>query len=58
MAGRTVTYDRIVAEMRPQKSETHRTQLNVGGALISSHGEVTTPTTYLITDKLIFNSVL
>ena len=56
--GRTVTYGKILAEIRPQQSETHCTRLTVGGYLINFTGEVTTPTEYLITDKLIFNSVL
>ena len=57
-AGITVTYGRIVAEIRPQKAETHRTRLTVGGNLINSPGDVTTPTADLVTAKLIFNSVL
>ena len=56
--GRTVTYGRIVAEIIPQKAETHRTKLTVGVNLINFHGDVTTPTADLITAKLIFNSVL
>ena len=42
----------------PQKAETHRTRLSVGGNLIYFPGDVTTPTSDLITAKLIFNSVL
>ena len=57
-AGRTVTYVRIVSEIRPQKSEINRTRLTVGGNLINSPGDVTTPTSYLITYKFVFNSVL
>ena len=57
-AGRTVTYGRIVAEIRPQKAETHRTRLTVGGNLVHFPGDVTTPTADLITAKLVFNSVL
>ena len=52
-AGRTVTYGRIVAEIRPQNAETHLTRLTVGGNLINFPGDVTTPTSYLITAKLI-----
>ena len=55
---RTVTYGIIVAEIRPQKTETHRTRLTVGGNLINVPGDVTTHTTDLITAKLIFISVL
>ena len=57
-AGRTVTYGRIVAEIRPQKDETHHTRFTVGGNLINFPGYVTTPTADLVTAKLIFNSVL
>ena len=57
-AGRTVTYGIIVAEIRLQKAETHRTRLTVGGNLIHLPGDVTTPTADLITAKLISNSVL
>ena len=47
-AGRTVTCGRIVAKIRPQKDETHRTRLTVGGNLINFPGNVTTPTADLI----------
>ena len=57
-AGITVTYGRIVAKIRPQTAETHRTRLTVGGNLIHFPGDVTTPTADLITVKLILNSVL
>ena len=55
---RKVTYGIIVAKIRPQKSETYRTRLTVGGNLIPFPGDGTTPTADLITAKLIFNSVL
>ena len=57
-AGKEVTYGRIVAKIRPQKAETHRTRLTVGGNLIHFPGDVTTPTADLIRAKIIFNSVL
>ena len=57
-ASKTVTYGRIVAEIRPQKAETHRTRLTVGGNLIHFLGDVTTPTADIRTAKLIFNSVI
>ena len=53
-----MTYGRIVAKIRPQKAETRRTRLTVGGNLINFPGDVTTPTAYLITAKLILNSLL
>ena len=57
-AGKTVTYGRIVAKILPQKAERHRTRFTVGENLTNFPGDVTTPTAYLITAKLIFNSVL
>ena len=57
-AGTTVTYGIIVAEIRPEKAETHRTRLTVGGNLIIFPSDVTTPTADLIKANLIFNSVL
>ena len=57
-AGRTVTYGRIVAKIRPQKAKTHRTIFTVGGNLINLPGYVTTHTSDLITAKLLFKSVL
>ena len=47
-----------MAKIRPQKAETHRTRLTMGGNLINFPGDVTTPTAYLITAKFIFKSVL
>ena len=57
-AGRTVTYGIILAEIRQQKAETHSTSLTLGGNLINLPGDVTTPTSDIITAKLVFNSVL
>ena len=47
-----------MAEIKPQKTETHYTRLTKGGNLINFPCDVTTPTEDLITAKLIFNSVL
>ena len=47
-----------MAKKRPQKAETHRTRLTVGGKLIDFPSDVTTPTADIITDKLIFNILL
>ena len=57
-AGRTVTYGIIVAKIRPQKADTNRIRLTVGGNLMNLPGNVTTNTADLIMAKLIFNSVL
>jgi hypothetical protein len=55
---RKVTYGRIVATIRPQKSETHRVRLTVGGNLIDYPGDVSTPTADMTTAKILFNSVI
>ena len=52
------TYSRIVCDIRPQKTKTHRVQLTVGGDKLSYEGPVSTPTSYLTTSKLHWNSVL
>ena len=56
--GKTLTYGRIVSEIRPQKAETHHIRLNAGGDLINFPGNVKTTTSDIIPAKLIFNSVL
>ena len=53
-----VTYDRIVCDVRPQKEETHRTRLTVGGNLLDYEGTPTTPTATVTTAKFLFNSVV
>ena len=47
-----------MVKISPQKAETHRTRLTVGGNLINFPGYVKTPTADLIMAKLIFNIVL
>ena len=56
-AGRTVTYEIIVAEIIPQKAETHCTRLTVGENLINFPGDVASSTVNLITAYIIFSSV-
>ena len=56
-ADRIVTYGIIVAKIRPKKAKTHCTRLTVGGNLTNFPGDVTTPTAYFITTKIISNSV-
>ena len=58
LAGRMVTYGRIVDKIRPQKAETHRTRITMRVNLINFPGDITTPTSDIKTAKLIFNSVL
>ena len=55
---KTVTYAIFVCDHRPQKEETRRTRLVVGGNLVIYNGEVSTPTADLTTAKILFNSVL
>ena len=57
-ANKKATYARIVAEIRPQKDEIHRTRLTVGGNLIQYPYDVSTPTSEMTTSKILFNSVL
>ena len=49
---------RAACNIRPQKTETHRTRLTAGGNLIDYPGEVSTPTSYLTTMKLHINSAI
>jgi hypothetical protein len=55
---RKVTYGRIVATICPQKAETHRVRLTVGGNLTDYPGNVSTLTANMITAKILFNSVI
>jgi hypothetical protein len=56
--GRKVTYGRIVVGIRPEKKETHRTRLTVGGNLVDYPGDVSTPTADLTTTKVLLNSTI
>jgi hypothetical protein len=53
-----VTYARIVPAIRPQKEETHRIRVTVGGNLLTYDDDAGTPTTDLTTAKLFFNSII
>jgi hypothetical protein len=57
-AGRTITYGRIVCDLKPHKVEKERTRLTVGGNLIDFPGDVSAKTTDLTTAKCLFNSVI
>jgi hypothetical protein len=50
-----VTYGHICVDHRPQKKETKRTRLTVGGNLIDFPGDVSTPTADPTTAKLVVN---
>jgi Reverse transcriptase (RNA-dependent DNA polymerase). len=56
--GRKVTYARIVPAIRPQKDETHRTRMTVGGNLLQYDQDTGSPAADLVTAKLFFNSVI
>ena len=53
-----MTYARIVCDVHPQKAETNRTQLTMGGDKINIPMDCGTPTASLITVKLLLNSVI
>ena len=55
---RRATYVRDVCDIRPQKTETHRTILTAGGNLIDYPEAVSTSTTDLTTMKLHINSTI
>ena len=53
-----MTYARIVCNVRPQKAETNRTRLTMGGDKINVPMDCGTPTANLLTVKLLLNSVV
>jgi hypothetical protein len=55
---RKVTYGRIIASIRPQKTKTHRTRLTVGGNCLDYPGVTSTPTAKLTIAKCIINSTI
>ena len=56
--GSKVTHSRIVCDIRPQKTKTHRVKLTVGGNKLSYKVPVSTPTSDLTTSKLHWKIVL
>ena len=53
-----MTYKIIVCGIKPQKAETHRTRLTVGGYIIDYPVEVTTPPADTKTDITLINSTI
>ena len=53
-----MTYARIVYSIRPQKAETHRTQLTISSNLLDYKEKTKAPIADLITMKLLLNSIL
>ena len=56
--GRKATYARFVCDIRPQKTETHRTRMTVGGDRINYPGDVDTKTADITTTKILLNCVV
>jgi hypothetical protein len=52
------TYGRFVVDIRPNKTETHRVRLAVGGNLIQYPGDVSTCSADLTTSKCLWNSTI
>jgi hypothetical protein len=52
-----ITYGRIVCEYRSKKKDPYRTRITMGGNLINYPSDCGTPTTDLLTVKLVFNSI-
>ena len=55
---RTVTYLRLVASIRPHKTETHCVRVTVGGNRLYFPGDTTTNCASLTTTKCILNSTI
>jgi hypothetical protein len=53
-----VTYGCFVVDIRPNKTETHRVRLTVGGNLIQYPGDVSTRSADLTTSKCLWNSTI
>jgi hypothetical protein len=54
----TVTYGQIVIDHHPQKEDTNRICITVGGNLINYPFELTTHTTNMVSSKLLWNSTI
>jgi hypothetical protein len=53
--GKIATYGRFMVDIRPNKTETHRVRLTVGGNLIQYTGDVSTRSADLTTSKCLCN---
>lgn len=56
--GRDITYARICANYRPEKSDPNRIRITLGGNLVNYPGDVGTRTADMLTVKLLINSVI
>ena len=57
-AGKRVAYGQIVVSIRPNKDETHRVRITVGGDKLSYDGPTATKCASLITTNILLNSVV
>ena len=55
---KTVTYGKIVCDIKPDNEEHSRTRLTVGGNLLDYTGNLTMPTASVTTAKCLLNSVI
>jgi hypothetical protein len=53
---RTVTYKRLVCDIRPQKAEQHRVRITIGGDRINYPGETASKNADLTTSKCLWSS--
>jgi hypothetical protein len=56
--GKIIIYGRFVVNIRPNKSETHRVRLTVGGNLLQYPGDVSTRSADITTSKCLWNSTI
>jgi hypothetical protein len=56
--GRKPVYVKFVCTVRPQKEESNRTRITMGGNLIDFPGDVSTPTSDMTTAKILMNSTI
>jgi hypothetical protein len=56
--GKIVTYGRFVVDIRPNKTETPRVRITVGGNLIQYPDDVSTRSADLTTSKCLLNSTI
>jgi hypothetical protein len=56
--GKIITYGRFVVEIHPNKSETHRVRLTVGGNLIQYPGDFSISSADLTTSKCLWNRTI
>ena len=57
-ADKKVTYARLVASLRPHKTERHRVRVTVGGDKLPFDGDASTKTASLTTTKILLNSTI